>query len=60
MKLDKTSDGRGKKNRAYASLGATRQALHTELTELWTRNNIATDGTTHVLSEYIEVTGTRV
>jgi hypothetical protein len=38
----------------------TRQALHDELTALWTRNNIATDGTTHVRSEYIEVIGTRV
>jgi SAM-dependent methyltransferase len=50
----------GPTNRAFASLGATRQGLHTELTELWTRNNIATDGTTHVQSEYIEVVGTRV
>ena len=50
----------GPTNRAYAALGETRQALHAELTELWTRNNIATDGTTHVESEYIEVIGTRV
>jgi SAM-dependent methyltransferase len=50
----------GPTNRAYASLGGvTREALHAELTELWTRNNIATDGTTHVKSEYIEVTGIR-
>ena len=50
----------GPTNRAYAALGETRQALHADLTELWTRNNIATDGTTHVESEYIEVAGTRV
>jgi SAM-dependent methyltransferase len=50
----------GPTNRAYAALGATKQALHADLTELWTRNNLATDGTTHVESEYIEVVGTRV
>jgi len=50
----------GPTNRAYAALGERRQALHDELTALWTRNNIATDGTTHVRSEYIEVVGTRV
>jgi SAM-dependent methyltransferase len=49
----------GPANRAYASLSYTRDALHAELTELWTKNNIATDGTTHVESEYIEVAGTR-
>jgi SAM-dependent methyltransferase len=50
----------GPTNRAYASLGdVTREALHAELTGLWTCNNVATDGTTRVMSEYIEVTGTR-
>jgi SAM-dependent methyltransferase len=49
----------GPTNRAYASLSYTRDALSAELTELWTRNNIATDGTTHVESEYIEVVATR-
>jgi hypothetical protein len=30
------------------------------LTALWARNNLATDGTTHVESEYIEVVATRI
>ena len=51
----------GPTNRAYASLsGDARQALHDELTALWTRNNLATDGTTRVEGEYIEVVATRV
>jgi SAM-dependent methyltransferase len=51
----------GPTNRAYASLGETgRQALHAELTELWSRNNLATDGTTRVMAEYLEVSATRV
>jgi ubiquinone/menaquinone biosynthesis C-methylase UbiE len=51
----------GPTNRAYASLsGDGRQALHDDLTALWARNNIATDGTTRVEAEYIEVIGTRV
>ena len=46
--------------RAYASLNQDGQkALHDDLTALWTRNNLATDGTTRVLSEYIEVIGVR-
>jgi SAM-dependent methyltransferase len=50
----------GPTNRAYASLsGDARRALHDDLTELWARNNRATDGTTHVEAEYIEVIGTR-
>lgn len=50
----------GPTNRAYASLnGDARQALHDDLTALWARNNVATDGTTHVEGEYIEVIGTR-
>jgi SAM-dependent methyltransferase len=49
----------GPTNRVYASLGVTREALHAELTALWTRNNLATDGTTHVESEYLEVVATR-
>ena len=50
----------GPTNRAYASLDdASRKALHGDLTALWTRNNGATDGTTRVLAEYIEVIGTR-
>ncbi len=34
-------------------------ALKKDLTALWDRNNRATDGTTDVLAEYIEVIGTR-
>jgi SAM-dependent methyltransferase len=49
----------GPTNRASASLSYARPALHQELTALWTRNNLATDGTTHVESEYLEVAGTR-
>jgi SAM-dependent methyltransferase len=50
----------GPTNRAYGSLdAASRKALHDDLTALWTRNNSATDGTTRVLAEYIEVIGTR-
>jgi SAM-dependent methyltransferase len=50
----------GPTNRAYSSLtDDARTALHDDLTALWTRNNIATDGTTRVQAEYIEVIGTR-
>ena len=50
----------GPTNRAYASLsGEARQALHDDLTALWARNNRATDGTTDVEGEYIQVIGTR-
>jgi SAM-dependent methyltransferase len=50
----------GPTNRAHASLADdARNALHAELTALWTRNNLETDGTTWVESEYIELTGTR-
>jgi hypothetical protein len=51
----------GPANRAYASLGETaKAALHTDLTALWTRNNLGDDHTTCVESEYIEVVATRV
>jgi SAM-dependent methyltransferase len=51
----------GPTNRAYSSLGDdARKAFHEDLTALWARNNLATDGTTRVHSEYIEVIGTRV
>lgn len=50
----------GPTNRAYLSLNDEgRKALHADLTTLWTRNNIAPDGTTLVQSEYIEVIGLR-
>jgi SAM-dependent methyltransferase len=51
----------GPTNRAYASLGDTaRKALHDELTDVWSRNNLATDGNTRVEAEYLEVAATRV
>jgi len=51
----------GPTNRAYASLGeAARQALHDDLTELWSRNNLASDGSTRVMAEYLEAAATRV
>jgi hypothetical protein len=50
----------GPTGRAYRSLyDASRKALHDDLTALWTRNNAATDGTTRLLAEYIEVVATR-
>lgn len=50
----------GPTNRAHLSLDeAGRKAMHDDLTALWTRNNVATDGSTRVLAEYIEVIGTR-
>ena len=50
----------GPTNRAYRSLDDVGQkALHDDLTALWTRNNVAADGTTRVLSEYIAVIGAR-
>ena len=50
----------GPTNRAYGSLDAAGQkAMHDDLTALWTRNNLATDGSTRVMAEYIEVVGTR-
>ena len=50
----------GPTNRAYASLNSDgRRALHDDLTALWIRNNTATDGTTQVLAEYVQVVGTR-
>ena len=46
--------------RAHASLSPdVQQQLHDDLTALWTRNNLAGDGTTRVLAEYLEVIGTR-
>jgi ubiquinone/menaquinone biosynthesis C-methylase UbiE len=44
--------------RAFASLDETgKQALRRELETLWTDHNRATDGTTRVQSEYLEVLG---
>jgi SAM-dependent methyltransferase len=42
--------------RAFAALDEGGQAeLGRDLTQLWTEHNLATDGTTHVESEYLEV-----
>lgn len=46
--------------RAKAALEPERQnALRDELVQLWKRNNQATDGSTHVEAEYLEVDGIR-
>jgi SAM-dependent methyltransferase len=46
--------------RAYESLsGEPRATLRTDFIDVWTRNNIAADGTTHVQGEYLEIVGTR-
>ena len=46
--------------RAFAALDADGQAaLRRDLTRLWAEQNLATDGTTHVESEYLEVVATR-
>lgn len=50
----------GPTNRAYASLDEEgREALRDDLIALWSRSNTATDGTTRVPAEYIEVVGTK-
>jgi SAM-dependent methyltransferase len=46
--------------KAHGALqGEARQAYVVDLVALWTQNNEATDGNTLVMSEYIEVIGTR-
>jgi SAM-dependent methyltransferase len=46
--------------RAFASLDeGGRAELRRDLTSLWSEHNLATDGTTHVESEYLEVVATR-
>jgi hypothetical protein len=46
--------------RAFAALDEGGQAaLRRDLTSLWSEHNRATDGTTHVESEYLEVVATR-
>ncbi len=50
----------GPTNKAFGALDeAGKRAFHEDLTALWTKNNTAKDGKTLVLSEYIEVIGTR-
>jgi SAM-dependent methyltransferase len=46
--------------RAVAALDSAGQAaLRKDLEQLWTQNNIATDGSTHVEAEYLEVVAIR-
>ena len=46
--------------KAFGSLDENKQAaLRKDLEELWTKNNTATDGTTSVAAEYLEVVATR-
>jgi SAM-dependent methyltransferase len=50
----------GPTQRAFAALDQAGQAaLRRDLDELWTKNNDATDGTTRVLAEYLEVRAIR-
>ncbi|HEX8274586.1 MAG TPA: class I SAM-dependent methyltransferase [Longimicrobiaceae bacterium] len=50
----------GPTNRAFAALDdAGRSALREELESLWAGSNLATDGTTHVEAEYLEVVAAR-
>jgi SAM-dependent methyltransferase len=50
----------GPTHRAFAALPEDRQpALRRDLEDLWTQHNLATDGTTSVESEYLEVVATR-
>lgn len=50
----------GPTQKAFESLDADGQsALRADLEELWTANNTATDGTTKVESEYLEVRATK-
>jgi 2-polyprenyl-3-methyl-5-hydroxy-6-metoxy-1,4-benzoquinol methylase len=50
----------GPTNRAYGTIDeAGKKAFREELTVLWSGNNTATDGTTKLPGEYIEVVGTR-
>ena len=50
----------GPTQRAFAALSEDKQAaLRRDLENLWTQHNIATDGTTHIEAEYLEVVATR-
>ena len=50
----------GPTHKAFGSLDEDKQAaLRKDLEELWTKNNTATDGTTSVDAEYLEVVATR-
>ena len=46
----------GPTHKAFAALDANGQAaLRNDLENLWTENNLSANGTTHVISEYMEV-----
>jgi SAM-dependent methyltransferase len=50
----------GPTNRAFAVMSDdVKQAFKADFTAVWEKNNTATDGTTHVPAEYIEVIGTK-
>ena len=50
----------GPTNRAFAAQDdAGREALRDDLEQLWSKNNHATDGTTKVPAEYLEVVAVR-
>jgi hypothetical protein len=50
----------GPTQRAFAALDeAGQNALREDLVRLWSENNQADDGTTHVKGEYLEVIATR-
>jgi hypothetical protein len=50
----------GPMTRAFASIGEeAQQQLREELTGLWSRHNRATDGTTKVDAEYLQVIAVR-
>lgn len=50
----------GPTQRAFAALDEAGQAaLRYDLEQLWTQHNQATDGTTHIEAEYLEVVATR-
>ncbi|MFI5446114.1 class I SAM-dependent methyltransferase [Polaromonas sp. UC242_47] len=51
----------GPTNRAFAALDAAGQAaLRSDLEQLWTQHNLATDGSTRYEAEYLEVSATRL
>lgn len=50
----------GPTNRAYATLDAAgKEAMYSELEQLWASSNLAKDGTTHVEAEFLEVQAQR-
>lgn len=50
----------GPTNKAFAALDAEKQAaLRQDLDQLWSENNLAKDGTTYIVSDYLEVVAIR-